>query len=165
MLEFKTSEELLNHYAAVKARINKSRAPIEAVDQVEEEVVCAPVELPDDTELDRVLEELANVPAVFPTLMARRIVADTALEFGVSVESISGEARMKCFVEARKKVCWRLSRELGWSLPRIGRWVNRDHTTVLHAVRMYDLEQLHKRAGYKPPKRADFCRYYGINAK
>jgi chromosomal replication initiation ATPase DnaA len=62
------------------------------------------------------------------------LVEDAAREAGCSVAVILGHQRRIEAVRAR----WRAMRrayDAGYSLPQIGRVFNRDHSTVLHAVR------------------------------
>jgi chromosomal replication initiator protein len=67
-----------------------------------------------------------------------RIIADVALETGVPRRDILGDARTKHIVDARHLAMWRVRRETGMSLPAIGREFNRDHTSVLNAIRRVD---------------------------
>lgn len=53
---------------------------------------------------------------------------------GVSQELMRGPSRAAPIVAARWMAIAAL-RARGWSLPRIGRELNRDHTTVLYALR------------------------------
>lgn len=71
-----------------------------------------------------------------PRKSARQVIAEEAARARISVVDLIGEGRRKHQVAARQRACWRLSRRLGLSLPRIGMFIGgRDHTTVLHAVR------------------------------
>ena len=69
-------------------------------------------------------------------LTCERIIEEAADVFGVTVEALCGYSRTRALVQARQSamyVCRSLTEE---SLPGIGRaFGNRDHTTVLHAVR------------------------------
>lgn len=68
---------------------------------------------------------------------ARKVRAEIAEKFGLAIEEIMGEQRSKKIVEARHEIFWRLKKETKWSLPQIGRFMGRDHTTVLHGLRRY----------------------------
>ncbi|MGH9151672.1 MAG: chromosomal replication initiator protein DnaA, partial [Acidimicrobiales bacterium] len=74
-------------------------------------------------------------------LTCERIIEEAAAVFGVGVEALRGQSRSRSLVLARQSamyVCRSLTDE---SLPAIGRaFGDRDHTTVLHAVRK--IEQL-----------------------
>ena len=67
--------------------------------------------------------------------VARQIIAAVAKEHGVTVAEIVGHRRSTWIVAARWEAIKRVSLETGWSLPRIGRVFDRDHTSVLHALR------------------------------
>ena len=43
----------------------------------------------------------------------------------------------RVFIEARQEAFYRLATECSMSLPRIGALMNRDHTTVLHGIRVH----------------------------
>lgn len=51
---------------------------------------------------------------------------------------IIGPSRKSALVKARKEVC-RLLHGRGWSYGKIGDFVNRDHTSVMHAVKSGEL--------------------------
>ena len=53
---------------------------------------------------------------------------------GVSYEEMKGPSRYAPIVAARWQVI-ALLRARGWSLPKIGKELNRDHTTILYALR------------------------------
>lgn len=65
---------------------------------------------------------------------ASRTLRETAKRHGMSVDAIKGHSREPRFVKARHEVMVAL-RDEGFSLPRIGRILNRDHTTVMHGLR------------------------------
>lgn len=50
-------------------------------------------------------------------------------------ERILSGRRDRETAHARQELCRRLHDEQGWSLSRIGRFLDKDHTTVLHGVR------------------------------
>ena len=63
------------------------------------------------------------------------IVEACAAEWGVTRQQLLGEGRTGDVLQARQAAVTLAHRLLGYSLPRIGRLVGRDHTTVLHAIR------------------------------
>ena len=69
--------------------------------------------------------------------IARNILAEEAARYRVRVIDVLSERRDRRSVLARHAVCWRLRHETTWSLPHIGRFVRRDHTTAIHAVRRH----------------------------
>ena len=54
---------------------------------------------------------------------------------GVTVEQIMSTARHRPIFLARAVAMAKIRSELAWSLPKIGRFFNRDHTSVLHSIK------------------------------
>ena len=71
-----------------------------------------------------------------------RILIETAAKHKISVKDIRSAIRNNKLVRARWECMYRLKTELNLSLPCIGRFMNRDHTTVLHAIRKYEKTRL-----------------------
>lgn len=61
------------------------------------------------------------------------ILRNISVEFDVSVDELLGTDRCAAITRARQEAYLRL-RELGWTLPRIGRRMKRDHTTIMHGI-------------------------------
>lgn len=60
-------------------------------------------------------------------------------KYDVSLEELRGPRRYKSLVAARHELMWRIKTELPHcSYPQIGRFLNRDHTTILYGVRKYE---------------------------
>lgn len=72
---------------------------------------------------------------------ASAIMAEECRAHGVTREQIVSHARPVHITRARQVVMARLHEELCWSLTRVGRYVDKDHTTVLHAVKKYRAER------------------------
>ena len=72
-----------------------------------------------------------------PMSVARGIVTEVAEKHGLTVEQLVGDCRMAAFIKARHELYWRLHTKTEWSLARIGRFVDRDHTSVRHGVIQY----------------------------
>jgi hypothetical protein len=53
----------------------------------------------------------------------------------VPIADILGRNRRPPIAAARHEAVWRVRLATGWSLPRLGRFFKRDHTTVLHSLR------------------------------
>lgn len=68
------------------------------------------------------------------TPRVRRYVRLSAAVYGTTAKKVRGDCRDALNVRARHAVMRRLHED-GFSFAQIGRWMNRDHTTVLHAVR------------------------------
>ncbi len=61
------------------------------------------------------------------------VLTRTAEAAGLSLADLRGPDRSPAVVAVRDDAIWRL-RRLGWSLPRIGRFIFRHHTTVMEAL-------------------------------
>jgi chromosomal replication initiator protein len=76
---------------------------------------------------------------------------EVAEKHKMPLAAFRSKSRTVPFINLRHEACYRLSTELGFSLMQIGRLMgNRDHTTVLNAIRR------HKKIlaeGYKPKTR------------
>ena len=80
------------------------------------------------TEADR-LSVHANVP-----LALAQLVAMHADRLGYTLGTIRNDRRQRQLVRARWQII-ALARNEGFSLPVIGRAMNRDHTSIIHALR------------------------------
>ena len=80
------------------------------------------------TEADR-LSVHANVP-----LALAQLVAMHADRLGYTLRNIRDNSRPRPLVRARWQII-ALARNEGFSLPVIGRAMNRDHTSIIHALR------------------------------
>lgn len=73
------------------------------------------------------------------------IAAEEAARAGITYAQIVGGQRSQRFVVPRHIAMWRASRETAASLPAIARvFGNRNHTTVIHALRKIDALQVNK---------------------
>jgi len=68
------------------------------------------------------------------TPRVRRYASDIAFWHGVSERDIFSRTRAQPFAIARADLMRRLRRD-GFSYTQIGRWLQRDHTTVIHHTR------------------------------
>lgn len=89
------------------------------------------------------IHNLADKYVCYYVIMINQIEREkSVLEFvvktsGVTAEEIKSPSRTKRFVEARSLYCYIL-RSFGWSYPDIGRYANRDHTSVMHLVKLFE---------------------------
>lgn len=66
------------------------------------------------------------------------IIDRVCVEMEVSEEELRSRSRTKHVARARQLAMRRLYDEgPEWSMPRVGRVFDRDHTTVLHALRVW----------------------------
>lgn len=67
----------------------------------------------------------------------QQILRSVARRHRVPLQRILGPDRHRDVVYARQEAAWRL-RNLGLSYPKIGQVLNRDHTTIMYAVRQHE---------------------------
>jgi chromosomal replication initiation ATPase DnaA len=69
----------------------------------------------------------------------KSIIRDVASKAGSTPAEVCSTRRDPNLVRARHEAAYRMTRELGLSMPQIGvRLGNRDHTTVLYGLRKYE---------------------------
>lgn len=98
-------------------------------------VVAAPVVVP-----------LRIRPRTAPLNMLQRSSAKfllrlIALKHQISAETILGLSRKKDVVLARTEAICLIYQHTQWSLPQVGRFMHRDHTTVLYSLRKSGVER------------------------
>lgn len=137
-----TYAEQLAHAKAVKNRLwNAQKRPQEREVAEEAPVVAekeerASVTLSGDlTHKQKKLSEYAS-----PADMTRIEVAKVLQKHKVALKEIMSPCRGKLIVKARNEVAWHLVNVLGFSLSRAGRYLNRDHSTILHACRQHEAQ-------------------------
>ena len=144
-MEFTSRNELLAHYAAVKARIAQA-AEQRAIDafRIESHPKTRPfagkayAEPEPEPEPDP--EPPQNLLAGAPLGRARGLLEPVLQRHMLTWRQVISKDRKQAIVSARQECMWVLNKA-GMSLPMIGRFMNRDHTTVLHGVRTHE----HKR--------------------
>lgn len=67
----------------------------------------------------------------------RQIIADIALIYGVTYADVMSVRRTQQIVRARQHIMFELSQRTPWSIAQIGRFLGRDHTSVLHGVKKH----------------------------
>lgn len=72
------------------------------------------------------------------TKTIKQVAIEEAEKGGVSLEAIIGDSRDLRTTRARWMAMYRAKKELGASYSAIGRILNKDHSTVLHAVQRMD---------------------------
>lgn len=70
------------------------------------------------------------------------ILRDIAEQYGFKVTALLGWRRPKALARARQELYWRAYDETGFSMPQIGRALNRDHTTILYGIRQHEKRML-----------------------
>lgn len=102
-------------------------------------VTLLPEPEPEPMPFKRDILDLQSVPeALRAKLSAKVIVADIAKRHDVPIELVFGHCRNKRIVDARHEAVIAVRKAFPlWSLPQMGRFFNRDHTTILHALRKH----------------------------
>ena len=126
-----TIEELHTHYKNVRARIENAAR--------KQQLAEAPPKLEPEPEPEadwkNVFDEAKEKYGVIPTPFMD-ILRDVCKSQGVTRDEIFSRNRNKKLVMTRAVIYDRIRKELGWSYPRIGKIFGRDHTTVLHGIRL-----------------------------
>ena len=68
---------------------------------------------------------------------ADEIIRIVEEEVSAPYGAVKGKERKRKCAYARHKACYLIRLNKGWSLTRIARWIDRDHTTVLHSIRSH----------------------------
>ena len=67
-----------------------------------------------------------------------RILSDVCYRHAITLSALKGKERFQPLVRARHEAMWLLHHALpNCSLTQIGRWMERDHTTVIHGIRKH----------------------------
>lgn len=128
-IENLTADEIIANAKAVRARLWGAPPPRPVVIDPVRAVPPAPAPEPP--------EPPNPEPEMSVASSADAIAMQVARVFGIGVDDLKGRGRHAMLVLPRQFFMWRVRTELGFSLPMIARICgNRDHTTVLHGIRM-----------------------------
>lgn len=116
----------------VKAKIPPPRQPKKMVRRL---IPLAPVQTTRIVGADWYLTNMTR--GVWQREKERSICEEVCAKHNVTMPQLMGQRRCAEFVDARWEVAWRLDRELGYSLPMIGKVLSKDHTTVINMLRRY----------------------------
>lgn len=122
-------QALTDHYKIVRARITNPKFKLKTVPPVI--VLEAPEPEPEPAQ--------APVPELPRSSDPRvNILRDCANEYGCTVADMMGVSRKMKVTLARRKAMYLLWQRGTMSKAHIGRFLNKDHTTVIHALRSYE---------------------------
>ena len=65
------------------------------------------------------------------------IAASVAGKHRLGVKDLKGQNKYRRVAQPRQEAMWEMH-QAGYSYPQIGRFLNRDHTTVMHGVRAHE---------------------------
>jgi hypothetical protein len=94
--------------------------------------------------------------------IAEKLILQVCEEFEVSRAELLGQSRSEKIVPVRHEACWRIAKATSLSLPHLGSIFNRDHTSILHAIRKRNEvhgENVRRMGGVSAYKRAAQIRY------
>lgn len=141
MTQLMTRAMLSEHYKAVRQRLGDPRTarPI-----IHRELI-RPAPLPPVEPVTKhapVVRRPAPAPEPLPPPKpgARQyvhILHDVATRHAMTPDDIIGKSRSPRYVEARQEAFY-LLKQAGYSMLQIGRFCNRDHTTVLHGANKHE---------------------------
>lgn len=72
-------------------------------------------------------------PVARRVLMAE-IISDVAIAYGLTVDELKGPDRSQRTSVPRQHAMWIMAKQPHLSFPKIGRFLSRDHTTIVHGV-------------------------------
>ena len=84
-----------------------------------------------------------NITVETPRSRMNRIASEICAQAGLTLDDIRYLCRDPLYVHARQHLYAAL-REAGYSYPRIGKFLCRDHKTVMHGIRAHNLRIANK---------------------
>lgn len=128
MSEMETAESIMSRHKAIQARLWGNLYPA-----VPRERVFRPVEALQSIMKGTVLYAYPIGPDRAPTT-PQEALRVTSRKHGFPVEVILGHSRKKELWVARQEVIQWIDTNRRWSLTQIANFMNRDHTSILHAL-------------------------------
>jgi len=120
---FTSAAEMQEHYKALHARLFQAKP--------------SPVVLPPASKPAKEFSVDHLPPGLQAKANARNIVAKVAERHGITVEDMYGKSRKSAFAVARWEAVDLVSKaNPTWTLHQLGHFFNRDHTTIIHALKM-----------------------------
>jgi chromosomal replication initiator protein len=88
----------------------------------------------------REAHELLKIAGVAGVPKWKLIMREICEQHGISMDQLTSHSRGKKLIDARLLAYYRLNKELGLSLPQIGRYIgDRDHSTVYYGIKRHEL--------------------------
>lgn len=130
--DFRNYNELRAHYMAVRKRLGG----------LGESPGLVPIPLRED------IKTVSAPPQKTPTAMwkvnhipnnnFRELLIRTADKYGIHPQEILNPCRKKNIINIRGEVIYHAMRNLNYSSLRVGNWLNKDHKTILSALKKYE---------------------------
>jgi chromosomal replication initiation ATPase DnaA len=130
-----TAGSLASHYRAVRERLDKGIREYRP-EWAFSFIAMArflPNEWPDRPPVVNIVKERCNSDAQ----IAKRLVAQVCRHFDVTLEDLRGPRRYGRLADARLRLYYLLRHGTQWSFPHIGRYLNRDPSSVMTGVQRY----------------------------
>lgn len=130
--DFANYNELRAHYLAVRKRLGGlGKSPgLVPIHDPEATKIVAPV----IKQTPKIIWEVDHIPKNnFYDLLVR-----TADKYGIHPQQILNPGRKKNIIKIRGEVIYHAMRNLNYSSLRVGNWLNKDHKTILHALKSYE---------------------------
>lgn len=131
--------ELQQHYKAVRARLWAGAPPPPPVVVRPAPPPPPPRSTPTSDQF-REAHELLKVAGVAGVPRWKLILREVCTLHSITMDQLTSHNRSKKFINARMLAYYRLHKELGLSLPQIGRYIgDRDHSTVFYGIKRHEL--------------------------
>jgi chromosomal replication initiation ATPase DnaA len=121
-------------YAAAVRALPAPAPPPQAIEAASQAEALADLRREEEAE-----RPLWTVPLVGKCRRARQVITTVAARRGVTPFDILSHSHRRGPTDARTEAIWLLHRETGWSLNTIGRSFERHHTTILTAIRRFEM--------------------------
>jgi hypothetical protein len=124
--------ELTAHYAAVKKRLGGLGKPAGLVPIQ----LVTPVPKPQPIEEPEIIWRVEGLPRN----NFHRFLMEVARKHKIDPNILMKDDRRKNIVLIRRELIWGAVKNLNYSQSQVGRWLNKDHTSINHAIQMYEKE-------------------------
>lgn len=105
----------------------------------------APLPRPPAPSVDQVPRDIIRIePTVYDKM--RQLVAKIAAEHGVTTAEIYGDRRFAGVTVARQKAVVAVAMASEWTCTKIGKFFNKDHSTIIHTLQKHrkEMRDAHK---------------------
>jgi len=128
--------ELRAHYIAVRQRLGGLGKPAGLVPLQAVKLIPQQISEPEAVEIKE-LETIWTVKGL-PHNNFTRFLMEVAKKHDLDPHMIIANDRRKNIVMARREVIYGAFKNLNYSQSQIARWLKRDHTSISHAVQMWE---------------------------